>query len=174
MERGIIYASQVSNGDENDLNIRVYGTKKSIEWHQEEPNDLIVKDARAPRQVWRRGNGYVTGAAADNTPESLLVIPKASLRHLQMFTIQLLWPLLMKYPENTPESRVMIFQIFAMELLEWLSLKPWSRVRNRKINGLNFPVSPNNFIYEQENRNYREQVECFSIMLQVFEPVVLS
>ena len=65
--RGIIYASQVSNGDENDLNIRVYGTKKSIEWHQEEPNDLLVKDARAPRQVWRRGNGYITGAAAENT-----------------------------------------------------------------------------------------------------------
>ena len=65
--RGIVYASQVSNGDENDLAIRVYGTKKSLEWHQEEPNDLIVKDARSPRQVYRRGNDYVTGAAADNT-----------------------------------------------------------------------------------------------------------
>jgi predicted dehydrogenase len=65
--RGIIYASQVSNGDENDLNIRVYGTKKSIEWHQEEPNDLIVKDARSPRQVYRRGNGYINGAAAEHT-----------------------------------------------------------------------------------------------------------
>ncbi|MAH25716.1 MAG: oxidoreductase [Opitutae bacterium] len=65
--KGIIYASQVSNGDENDLNIRVYGTKKSIEWHQEEPNDLLVKDARAPRQIWRRGNDYVIGAAAENT-----------------------------------------------------------------------------------------------------------
>ena len=65
--RGIIYASQVSNGDENDLNIRVYGTKKSLEWHQEEPNDLIVKDARSPRQIYRRGNDYVTGPAADNT-----------------------------------------------------------------------------------------------------------
>jgi len=65
--RGIIYASQVSNGDENDLNIRVYGTKKSIEWHQEEPNDLLVKDARTPRQVYRRGNSYVTGPAAEHT-----------------------------------------------------------------------------------------------------------
>ena len=65
--RGIIYASQVSNGDENDLNIRVYGTKKSIEWHQEEPNDLLVKDARTPRQVYRRGNSYVTGSAAEHT-----------------------------------------------------------------------------------------------------------
>ena len=61
--RGIIYASQVSNGDENDLNIRVYGTKKSLEWHQEEPNDLIVKDAREPRKIYRRGNSYIGGAA---------------------------------------------------------------------------------------------------------------
>lgn len=65
--RGIIYASQVSNGDENDLKIRIYGTKKSLEWHQEEPNDLIVKDARTPRQIYRRGNSYVTGVAAENS-----------------------------------------------------------------------------------------------------------
>ena len=65
--RGIIYASQVSNGDENNLNIRVYGTKKSLEWYQEHPNELIVKDARAPRQIYRRGNSYVGGAAAANT-----------------------------------------------------------------------------------------------------------
>ncbi|MFP6887689.1 MAG: Gfo/Idh/MocA family oxidoreductase [Opitutales bacterium] len=65
--RGIIYASQVSNGDENDLNIRVYGKKKSLEWHQEDPNELLVKDARAPRVTYRRGNGYITGAAAENT-----------------------------------------------------------------------------------------------------------
>ena len=65
--KGIIYASQVSNGDENDLNIRVYGTKQSLEWHQEDPNELIVKDARVPRQIYRRGNDYVKGAAAANT-----------------------------------------------------------------------------------------------------------
>jgi len=41
--KGLIYASQISNGDENALSIRVYGTKASIEWHQEDPNDLIVK-----------------------------------------------------------------------------------------------------------------------------------
>lgn len=62
--RGIIYASQISNGDENALNIRVYGTKASLEWHQEEPNDLIVKYANAPRRVYRRGNDYISEAAA--------------------------------------------------------------------------------------------------------------
>ena len=65
--RGILYASQISNGDENNLNIRIYGTKKSLEWHQEHPNELIVKDARAPREIYRRGNDYITGAAAENT-----------------------------------------------------------------------------------------------------------
>lgn len=65
--KGIIYASQISNGDENDLTIRIYGTKASIEWHQEEPNDLIVKFANAPRRVYRRGNDYLGDAAKANS-----------------------------------------------------------------------------------------------------------
>ncbi len=56
--KGILYASQVSAGDENNLNIRVYGTEASLEWHQEYPNDLIVKYVDQPRQVHRRGNSY--------------------------------------------------------------------------------------------------------------------
>lgn len=65
--RGIIYASQVSNGDENNLNIRVYGTKASLEWHQENPNELIVKSASAPRQIYRRGNDYLGESAQANS-----------------------------------------------------------------------------------------------------------
>ena len=56
--RGVLFASQISTGDENNLNIRVYGTDASIEWHQEHPNELVVKFLDAPRQVWRRGNSY--------------------------------------------------------------------------------------------------------------------
>ncbi|MGI9240791.1 MAG: Gfo/Idh/MocA family protein [Verrucomicrobiales bacterium] len=65
--KGIIYASQISNGDENALNIRAYGTKASIEWHQEEPNDLIVKYANAPRKTYRRGNDYLGAEAQKYT-----------------------------------------------------------------------------------------------------------
>ncbi|MEM1296260.1 MAG: Gfo/Idh/MocA family oxidoreductase, partial [Verrucomicrobiota bacterium] len=64
--KGIIYASQISNGDENALNIRVYGTKASLEWHQEDPNELIVKYANAPRKTYRRGNDYISSAASDH------------------------------------------------------------------------------------------------------------
>lgn len=65
--KGILYASQISNGDENNLNIRVYGTKASLEWHQEDPNDLIVKYANEPRKIYRRGNDYLGAAAKANT-----------------------------------------------------------------------------------------------------------
>jgi len=65
--KGILYASQISNGDENNLNIRIYGTKASLEWHQENPNDLIVKYSDKPRQVYRRGNDYLGKPAQNNT-----------------------------------------------------------------------------------------------------------
>lgn len=65
--RGVLYASQISTGDENNLNIRVYGTDASIEWHQEHPNELVVKFAEAPREIWRRGNSYNGPAASKNT-----------------------------------------------------------------------------------------------------------
>jgi predicted dehydrogenase len=56
--KGVLHASQICVGDENDLNIRVYGTKASLDWRQEHPNELVVKFSDKPRQTWRRGNGY--------------------------------------------------------------------------------------------------------------------
>jgi predicted dehydrogenase len=65
--KGILYASQVSTGDENNLNVRIYGTEASLEWHQEHPNELIVKFAEEPRQIHRRGNSYNGEACSENT-----------------------------------------------------------------------------------------------------------
>lgn len=65
--KGILYASQVSAGEENNLNIRIYGEKASLEWHQEHPNELIVKYPDKPRQIFRRGNDYLSKAAAAAT-----------------------------------------------------------------------------------------------------------
>lgn len=56
--RGVLYASQISAGDENPLRIRVYGEKGGIEWAQEDPNNLIVKLLDQPRQYYRTGNAY--------------------------------------------------------------------------------------------------------------------
>jgi len=57
--RGVMHASQVSIGEENNLAIWIYGEEKSLEWHQEHPNYLYVKVPDGPLQVWRRGNDYV-------------------------------------------------------------------------------------------------------------------
>jgi predicted dehydrogenase len=57
--KGVLYASQISVGEENTLRIRVYGTKASLEWHQEDPNELVVKYSDAPRRIYRRGNDYL-------------------------------------------------------------------------------------------------------------------
>jgi len=57
--KGVLHSSQICIGDENMLNIRVYGTKAGLEWRQEFPNELVVKYADKPREIWRRGNGYI-------------------------------------------------------------------------------------------------------------------
>ena len=65
--KGVLYASQISAGDENNLNVRIYGTDASLEWHQEHPNELTLKFADAPRQIHRRGNNYNGTECAANT-----------------------------------------------------------------------------------------------------------
>lgn len=65
--KGVLYASQISAGDENNLNVRIYGTDASLEWYQEHPNELTLKFADAPRQIHRRGNSYNGTECAANT-----------------------------------------------------------------------------------------------------------
>lgn len=57
--KGLLHVSQISIGEENGLAIWLYGEKKGLEWHQEHPNYLYLKEPDAPEQVWKRGNGYV-------------------------------------------------------------------------------------------------------------------
>jgi len=64
--RGILYASQISVGEENNLRIRVYGERGSLEWHQENPNYLYVRYLDKPGEVYTRGSGYLDPVAAQN------------------------------------------------------------------------------------------------------------
>jgi len=63
--KGVLHASQISVGEENNLNIRVYGEKGGLEWHQVEPNTLLVKHMDKPTEIWRAAQGYL-GEAATN------------------------------------------------------------------------------------------------------------
>jgi predicted dehydrogenase len=57
--KGVLHVSQISIGEENNIAIWVYGTKKGLEWHQEHPNYLYVKELDGPVRVYRRGNPYI-------------------------------------------------------------------------------------------------------------------
>ena len=56
--RGILLASQVSAGEENNLRIRVYGDKGGIEWQHCDPNSLTVRIINQPICVLRAGSNY--------------------------------------------------------------------------------------------------------------------
>src|SRR5690606_25557601 len=60
---GVLMATQVAAGEENNLNIRVYGEKGGIQWQQHDPNTLIVRWLDRPMEVLRAGQPYLSDAA---------------------------------------------------------------------------------------------------------------
>jgi len=67
--KGILFASQISVGEENNLRIRVYGEKGGLEWFQAEPNTLLVKHPDRPIEIYRAGGNhrYLAPEALDAT-----------------------------------------------------------------------------------------------------------
>jgi predicted dehydrogenase len=65
--KGILHASQIAVGEENDLNIRIYGTKGGLQWRQMEPNSLFAKWMDKPTQIFRTGVGELSPEAAAHT-----------------------------------------------------------------------------------------------------------
>lgn len=64
---GVLFATQIAAGEENNLRIRIYGEKGGLEWQQAEPNSLTVRSLDAPAQTLRTGWGYLDPIAAANT-----------------------------------------------------------------------------------------------------------
>jgi predicted dehydrogenase len=61
---GTVTASQISHGRENDIFVEVDGTKASLEWHQENPNQMLVRKNGEPHRVYTRNGGPYLGKAA--------------------------------------------------------------------------------------------------------------
>ncbi|MFN7813572.1 MAG: Gfo/Idh/MocA family protein [Planctomycetia bacterium] len=51
---GTVTASQISHGRENDLRIQIDGTLGSLEWRQENPNEMIVRRNGQPHAIYTR------------------------------------------------------------------------------------------------------------------------
>ena len=64
---GVLIASQVLAGEENDLNIKVYGELGGMEWKHSEPNSLTLKFPDKPFETWRAGTPYLSALAKHNT-----------------------------------------------------------------------------------------------------------
>lgn len=61
--KGILHASQIAVGEENNLCLRVWGEKAGLEWRQERPDDLWARYPDQPAELWRRGHAYNAAAA---------------------------------------------------------------------------------------------------------------
>ncbi len=65
--KGILHASQISIGEENALNIRIWCEKGSLAWNQEDPNYLFVRKEGTPLMKYTRASNYLCEAAARGT-----------------------------------------------------------------------------------------------------------
>ncbi len=65
--KGVIRASQVATGEENNLSIAVYGQKGGLKWEQENPNYLYKLNDPEPLQVYKPGHQYNSKLSLDGT-----------------------------------------------------------------------------------------------------------
>lgn len=64
---GVLMATQIATGEENDLKIRIYGEKGGLEWTHTHPNTLLYKPLEEPVQILRAGTEYLSETAQKNT-----------------------------------------------------------------------------------------------------------
>jgi len=69
---GTVTASQISHGRENDLFIEVDGTKGALQWRQENPNEMTIRQNGQPHKLYTRDPNVphmsAAGAAASRIP----------------------------------------------------------------------------------------------------------
>ncbi len=100
---GVLMATQVAAGEENNVKIRVYGELGGIEWKQEDANTLLVKWLDKPVEVWRTGTGYLSSYAQHNTrtpsghPEGYL---EAFANHYRNFALCVMAQMSGELPKN--------------------------------------------------------------------------
>ncbi len=61
--RGVLVASQINAGLENDLRLRVSGENGTLEWRQEEPNRLVHYRREGPTEIFARASPWLCESA---------------------------------------------------------------------------------------------------------------
>lgn len=60
--RGVFWVTQAAAGGVHGLSFTVYGTKGGLEWHQEQPNELIVRPIDKPAYILTKGGNGLSAA----------------------------------------------------------------------------------------------------------------
>ena len=70
--KGVIRASQIATGEENNLTVAIYGDKGGFRWEQENPNHLYYLTGDKPLQVLKPGNPYLSEFSLQTSESSAL------------------------------------------------------------------------------------------------------
>ncbi len=65
--KGVICASQIATGEENNFQVMIYGEKAGLKWKQENPNYLYLLEDGHPMRVLKPGHGYNSELSLDGT-----------------------------------------------------------------------------------------------------------
>lgn len=64
--RGVLFSSTVAAGEKNNLNIKIFGNKASLQWFEAEPNNLILRFIEGPEKTYLCGSDYLEPIADYN------------------------------------------------------------------------------------------------------------
>ena len=87
---GILFATQIAAGAENNIKIRVYGEKGGLEWQQKDANTLLMNWPDRPSELLKAGADYLSPFTKHNTrtppghPEGYI---EAFANHYRNFTL---------------------------------------------------------------------------------------
>ena len=65
--KGVLRASQIATGEENNITVAIYGRNGAFKWEQENPNYLYHLKDDEPRRLIKPGNPYISDFANDGT-----------------------------------------------------------------------------------------------------------
>ncbi|MEM7186184.1 MAG: Gfo/Idh/MocA family oxidoreductase [Bacteroidota bacterium] len=65
--KGVLCASQIATGEENNFTLAIYGTKAGLKWEQENPNYLYLLEDGQPMRTLKPGHDYNSALSLDGT-----------------------------------------------------------------------------------------------------------
>lgn len=92
---GTLACSQVATGEMNEVRLRIFGERGSLDWRQQDPNRLIVRCSDKPEEIYHASAGYVgsDARAVSRTPSG--------------------------HPEGYLEAFAVLYREFADALIAW-------------------------------------------------------